>query len=98
MDKKEERKFKYIEKLSYEMIRLPNGKVRYVDEKRYGGNGMRVWDRSRGKCELCGTTENLCLHHNNGYSNKYEDLVIVCRTCHRDIELGKKSWKYSEKK
>ncbi len=91
--KKEE--FKYIKKLSNEQFVLPNGEKRFIDEKRYGGNGMFVWDRSQGKCEICGSTENLCIHHNNGYSNNYEDLVIVCRSCHRDIEEGKKSWKFS---
>ena len=91
--KKEE--FKYIKKLSNEQFVLPNGEKRFIDEKRYGGNGMLVWDRSQGKCEICGSTENLCIHHNNGYSNDYEDLVIVCRSCHRDIEEGKKSWKFS---
>lgn len=87
--------FQNIKKLSNEQFMLPNGETKFIDEKRYGGNGMAVWDRSGGKCEICGSTENLCIHHNNGYSNAYEDLVVVCRTCHRDIEEGKKCWKFS---
>lgn len=92
-----EAQFQNIKKLSNEQFMLPNGETKFIDEKRYGGNGMAVWDRSGGKCEICGSTENLCIHHNNGYSNAYEDLVVVCRTCHREIEEGKKHWKYSNK-
>lgn len=94
---KQKTTFKYIQKISNEQFLLPNGERKFIDEKRYGGNGMAVWDRSMGKCEICGSTDNLCLHHNNGYSNAYEDLVVVCRTCHREIEEGKKSWNFSNK-
>ena len=80
--------FKYITVLSHEQFALPNGETRFIDEKRYGGNGKLVWERARGKCEKCGSQENLCIHHNNGYSNDLEDLVLVCRSCHRKIENG----------
>ena len=50
-----EKRYYFIEKLSYEMFRLPNGKVRYIDEKRYGGNGILAWDKAQGRCEVCGT-------------------------------------------
>lgn len=83
--------FRYIQKLSYEAIRLPNGKIHYVDEKRYGGNGMLAWDRAKGVCEFCGTTENLCLHHKNGYSNELKDLIVLCRQCHRKLEIKEKN-------
>lgn len=79
--------FKFIKILSYEMFRLPNGKVHYIDNKRYGGNGFLAWEKSQGKCQICGTQENLCLHHKNGYSNKLEDLEVLCRKCHRNSEL-----------
>lgn len=86
-----EKRYHFIEKLSYEMFRLPNGKVRYIDEKRYGGNGMLAWDKAQGRCEVCGTYENLCLHHKNGYSNKLEDLIVLCRKCHRNLEIKEKN-------
>lgn len=73
-------------RISYESIRLPNGKIQYVDEKRYGGNGGLAFDRSGGKCELCGSEENLVIHHNNGYSNNLEDLLICCKRCHGKLE------------
>lgn len=80
--------FKHIKMLSHEQFALPNGETRFVDEKRYGGNGMAVWDRAQCKCEICGAEEKLCIHHNNGYSNDIEDLVLVCRTCHSKLENG----------
>ena len=81
-------KFEVITVLSKEQFALPNGETRFVDEKRYGGNGKKVWERAKCKCELCGSEDNLCIHHNNGYSNEMEDLVLVCRSCHRKIETG----------
>ena len=73
-------------RLNAEMLRLPSGNTVYVDEKRYGGNGMLAYDLAGGKCEKCGSEENLCIHHNNGYSNNVEDLYILCRKCHSYIE------------
>lgn len=73
-------------RLNDNMLRLPNGNTTYVDEKRYGGNGMLAYDLANGKCEICGSEENLCIHHNNGYSNDINDLYILCRNCHSKVE------------
>lgn len=70
------------EVLSQEQIRLPNGSVRYVDEKRYGGNGMIALAKADGKCRLCGDDEKVVIHHSNGYSNELEDLEVLCTKCH----------------
>lgn len=77
---------KVCKRLSYESIQLPNGKVQYVDEKRYGCNGGLAFDRAGGKCEVCGSDTNLVIHHNNGYSNELEDLLICCKKCHAKLE------------
>lgn len=69
-------------RLNAEIILLPNGKRHFVDEKRYGGNGMLVLDRAMGKCEICGSEESIMIHHANGYSNEPEDLLCVCSQCH----------------
>ena len=74
------------QRLSHEQILLPSGKVQYVDEKRYGGNAGLALDRAEGKCEVCGATENIVIHHNNGFSNELSDLIVVCRKCHRKLE------------
>lgn len=75
-------------RINGEMMRLPNGTTRYVDEKRYGGFGMYVLDRAGGKCEICGSDQNVVIHHKNGFSNDPEDLVCLCAKCHGKIEKG----------
>ena len=73
-------------RISYERIQLPNGKLQYVDEKRYGCNGGLAFDRAEGRCEICGSDENLVIHHSNGYSNELDDLIVCCRKCHGELE------------
>lgn len=80
--------YEYITVLSNEQIALPNGETKYIDEKRYGGNGKAVWERAKAQCEICGSNNNLCIHHANDYSNDLQDLILVCRSCHRKIETG----------
>lgn len=74
------------ERLSREQIRLPSGAIHYVDEERYGGNAGLALDRAEGRCEICGSTENLVIHHSNGFSNALEDLVVCCKKCHARLE------------
>ena len=63
-------------------ILLPNDKIINVDEKRYGGNAGLLIDLAKGRCEDCGSDENICIHHENGFSNNIEDLVVLCSKCH----------------
>ena len=88
--------FKYIKVISNESFLLPNGKVHYIDNKRYGGNGLFAWERAKGRCENCGTYDKLCLHHNNVYSNELNDLMVLCRSCHRMLEEENKRWQKKE--
>ena len=67
----------------------PDGKTHNVDEKRYGGHGMQALDRAFGKCELCGSTDGIVIHHNNGYSTDLEDLVCLCVSCHGKAHSNK---------
>ncbi len=75
-------------RLNRETLLLPSGEIQYVDEKRYGGNGMKAFDLAQGVCENCGSQENLCIHHGNGYSNDVDDLYILCRSCHAKVHSG----------
>lgn len=68
--------------ISKEAVRFPNGKVQYIDEKRYGGNGKLALERDNYRCVACGSYENLCIHHLNEYSNELCDLITLCRKCH----------------
>ena len=76
-------------RINGEMLRLPDGSTRYVDEKRYGGNGMLVLDRAKGKCEICGSDENVVIHHNKEYSNDPNDLICLCAKCHGKVHSEK---------
>lgn len=75
-------KLQGCKRLNANSLLLPSGNIQTVDEKRYGGHGMKAFDLSGGKCEMCGSYEDLCIHHANGYSNEQEDLYILCKTCH----------------
>lgn len=73
---------KVCKRIDQTRILLPNGKIYNVDEKRYCGNAGLLLDYSKGKCEDCGSEENIRIHHENGFSNAIEDLVVLCSTCH----------------
>lgn len=75
-------KLQGCKRLNANSLLLPSGNIQTVDEKRYGGHGMKAFDLSGGKCEMCGSYEDLCIHHANGYSNEQEDLYVLCKTCH----------------
>lgn len=44
-----------------------------------------------GRCQMCGTTENLQIHHfgykNFTTENPWVDLVTVCENCHKNIHV-----------
>ena len=69
-------------RLNGSAVITPDGVTHVIDEKRYGGHGMQALDRAFGKCELCGSSENVVVHHNNGYSTELDDLVCLCVSCH----------------
>ena len=67
----------------------------YMNNKRYGGNYYIVFKRDEGKCRSCGSIENLCVHHIDGYdkykpeNNNVNKMITLCRSCHGDAH-GKK--------
>jgi predicted phage replisome organizer len=68
----------------------------YVNNKRYGGNYYIVIKRDKYKCACCGSIENLCVHHIDGYdenkpeNNNANKMITVCRECHSNIHAGAK--------
>ena len=42
-------------------------------------------------CFWCLSEENLCIHHNNGYSNELDDLVVCCKKCHGKLESQRRT-------
>lgn len=79
-----------VKKVSKEQIQLPDGSFKFIDNKRYGGNAEYVYELANCKCEVCGENQSelLLIHHNNGYSNDLEDLYLLCRKCHSNVENG----------
>lgn len=63
----------------------------YNNRTRYNGNYYLVFKRDECKCKLCGSTENLCVHHIDGFSEEKPEnsnknkLITLCRTCHARI-------------
>jgi predicted phage replisome organizer len=63
----------------------------YVNNKRYNGNYYIVLKRDKLKCSICGSIENLCVHHIDGYdelkpeNNNTEKMITLCRSCHRQV-------------
>ena len=66
----------------------------YINNKRYNGNYYVVIQRDKYKCALCGSIENLCVHHIDGYSEEKPQnsnankMITLCRTCHSNIHAG----------
>lgn len=81
---------KMVKKLSNEQLCFPDGNIKFIDNKRYGGNAEYVYELAQCKCEYCGetNTKKLLIHHNNGYSNDLEDLYVLCQKCHANVENG----------
>lgn len=79
-----------VRKISKEQILLPDGTSKFIDNKRYGGNAEYVYELANCKCEVCGESKSdlLLIHHNNGYSNDLDDLFLLCKKCHSNVENG----------
>lgn len=66
----------------------------YANNKRYGGNYYLVMKRDKYKCVICGSIENLCVHHIDGYdpnkpgNNQENKMVVLCRCCHSRVHVG----------
>ena len=66
----------------------------YVNNKRYSGNYYLVFQRDKYQCALCGSIENLCVHHIDGYdeekpqNNSVNKMLTLCRCCHSNVHSG----------
>ena len=66
-------------------IKKVSSKRIFVSKETY----QKVYDRDKGKCRLCGTTEKLQLHHINGrgknLTNNIDNCILLCRNCHIEV-------------
>jgi hypothetical protein len=66
----------------------------YSNQKRYNGNYYLVCQREKYKCAICESTENLCVHHIDGYdegkpeNSDLNKMVLLCRKCHSNVHAG----------
>lgn len=67
---------------------------RALNKRDFGGNWYKVYERDGGKCQVCGSTEKLCVHHKDksGWSkpreeknNDMSNLILLCNSCHTKI-------------
>ena len=63
----------------------------YQNKKRYNGYYYLVCQREKFRCAICGSTENLCVHHIDGFDEKkpenseYNKMILLCRECHKNV-------------
>lgn len=60
----------------------------HANKERYNGYYYIVLKRDECKCRLCGSIENLCVHHIDGFSeekpqnSEANKMITLCRSCH----------------
>ena len=50
--------------------------------------GIQTYRRAKKtKCEWCGSTNNLLVHHldENRYNNNIDNLITLCKRCHQNL-------------
>jgi len=73
----------------------PGVKTNRNRKRRLDGNWYTVMERAEYKCQLCGNTENIRVHHLDGVrerkdgkkqgNNDINNLMVLCEQCHKDI-------------
>jgi 5-methylcytosine-specific restriction endonuclease McrA len=65
--------------------------TKHINSERWERRRLRAIDEVGGACQMCGSTDRIQVHHLN-YDNlgneKPEDLLVVCRQCHRKVHQG----------
>ena len=78
---------------------------KWLDKRDFGGNWYKVFERDGGKCQTCGSTEKLVVHHKDGKgtrrpqhekNNAMDNLILLCNRCHTKLhqpwkDIGSKS-------
>jgi len=65
----------------------------YLQTARWKALAMRV-KADRGRCESCGSTRYLQVHHvtyERLGRERYEDLQVLCRTCHHELHVDRRA-------
>jgi len=69
-------------------------KQQQLSKRRYGGKHNDVLIRDNYTCQICGSRENIIVHHKKGLkSNNLKDLITLCRICHYLVHNNKENKK-----
>lgn len=66
----------------------------YANKKRYNGNYYICFKRDKCECAICGSKQNLCMHHIDGYdeakpqNSEANKMITLCRECHSKVHAG----------
>jgi len=63
-----------------------------LDPKSYGGLHRQILQRDGRRCQICGTMQNLQVHHlqlrSHAGSDQEENLITLCAACHAGVHQG----------
>lgn len=62
--------------------------IKYIQSKSWEKIRLRIIKQRKSKCENCGSTEHLQVHHKtykNLFNEKDNDLQVLCRSCHYSV-------------
>ncbi len=65
--------------------------TKHINSDRWARRRLRAIDEVGGVCQVCGSTDRIQVHHlsyDNLGNEKPEDLLVVCRECHRKVHEG----------
>lgn len=82
------------------MIEYKYNYSKYLESDNWKKIREQVLQRDNHKCTVCGTTDNLVIHHisyDNIGNEKIEDLITVCEKCHNEIH-STRGWNKSKNK
>jgi hypothetical protein len=74
--------------------KYPEYNDRFLNKRDFGGNWYKVYERDDGKCQACGSTDKVCVHHKDrtGWgvpreekNNEMSNLILLCSSCHARI-------------
>lgn len=69
--------------------RHTNDYINYIRSPAWNAKRKQRLEIDNHKCQMCGTSEELQIHHITydrlGNEDIHKDIVTLCKSCHRDI-------------
>jgi 5-methylcytosine-specific restriction endonuclease McrA len=79
------------------MNRLRQRKPRLkLPSREFAALRNQVLERDAWRCQFCGSSDNLHVHHlrsrDKGGDDCLENLITLCASCHRNVHEGPRAW------